>query len=216
MDPDHCRICPEARQCRKPFSHSSIKTTTVLELLHIDIWGPYKTKTYTNYNFFLTILNDFTRYTWVHFIRYKSKVFVVLENFITYAKTQFKKKVLRIRSDNALELTAVNIKQFYLKKVIVNQTSCVYNPKPNGVVERKHLHLLETVRALFLQSQLPENFWRDNVLCAAYLINRIPLRSLGNIAPYFKLYNTTHSLDHLQNFGCLCYVSTSHVKHSKF
>lgn len=33
-----CTICPLARQSRLPFSHSSIKSKAVLELLHIDVW----------------------------------------------------------------------------------------------------------------------------------------------------------------------------------
>lgn len=111
LDLVYCQICPEARKCRKPFSHSSIKTTTVLMLLHVDIWGPYRTKTYTNCNFLLTILDDFTRYTWVHLLRYKYEDSIVLEYFVTYVETQFKTKVLCIRSDNALEHTAGNIKK---------------------------------------------------------------------------------------------------------
>lgn len=83
-------------------------------------------------------------------------------------------------------------------------------------MERKHRHLLETARALFLQSQVPAKFWGDSILCATYLINRMPLSSIGNSSPYFKLYDSVPSLDNLRNFGCLCYVTTSKVHRSKF
>lgn len=211
-----CQICPAARQCRKSFPHSSIKTSAVLEMLHIDIWGPYKSKTYTHCNSFLTIVDDFSRYTWVHLLKAKSEVASVLECFVNYAEKQFKSKVLCIRSDNALELTEGTLKQFYLRKGIVNQTSCVHTPQQNGVVERKHRHLLETARALFLQSKLPDRYWGESILCATYLINRMPLSSLGNVTPYSILYREDPDYDILRTFGCLCYVSTLKVQRSKF
>lgn len=100
-----CQVCPAARQCRKSFPHSSIKTTSPLELLHVDVWGPYRTKTYTNCTSFLTIVDDYTRFTWVHLFQRKSDVAEILEKFVSFAEKQFKHKVLCIRSDNALELT---------------------------------------------------------------------------------------------------------------
>ncbi|XP_074374803.1 uncharacterized protein LOC141715227 [Apium graveolens] len=56
-----------------------------------------------------------------------------------------------VRSDNALELTEELLKQLYASKGIINQTICAYTPQQNGVVERKHGHLLETARSLHLQ-----------------------------------------------------------------
>jgi len=37
-----CLIYSKARQHRLPFPHSQIHTTHVFELVHIDLWGPYK------------------------------------------------------------------------------------------------------------------------------------------------------------------------------
>lgn len=54
------------------------------------------------------------------------------------------------------------------------------------------------------------------MICAAYLINRMPLQSLGNLTPYFKLYKSDSSLDHIRNFGCLCYIATVKSHRSKF
>ena len=82
-------------------------------------------------------------------------------------------------------------------KGIIHQTSCADTPQQNGVVERKHKHLLETARALSFQSKVPVTSWGDCVLCAAYLINRMPLSSLYNTTPYEKLHHFVPSLDHL-------------------
>ena len=58
-----CSICPIARQTRLAFSLSYIKSTSAFELLHVDIWGPYHTKTYSRHRMLLTIIDDFSRYT---------------------------------------------------------------------------------------------------------------------------------------------------------
>ena len=88
--------------------------------------------------------------------------------------TQFNKRIKSIRSDNAKELTQGGTLAFYLEKGILNQTSCVENPQQNGVIERKHTHLLEVARELFFQSKIPICFWGDCVLYATHLINRMP------------------------------------------
>lgn len=70
---DHyfCTVCPAARLTRQPFPISNIKTSRPLELIHLDVWGPYRHNTYTGCNGFLTIVDDYTRSTWVYLIKGK-------------------------------------------------------------------------------------------------------------------------------------------------
>lgn len=63
-----------------------------------------------------------------------------------------------------------------------------------GVVERKHRHLLDTTRALLFQSKVPDKFWGECILCACYLINRMPLVSINNVTPYSILYKEAPDL----------------------
>ena len=192
-----CQICPIARQIRSSFSHSTIKTTQPFELIHVDIWGPYTVPTYTKCNFFLTIVDDYSRHTWVHFLKYKSDDVSIMKNFVAYSSTQFQLKIKTVRCDNAKELTEGEILQYYFTQGIVLQKTCVDTPQQNGIVERKHRHLLETARALFFQSKLPISYWNECVLTATHLINRTPLKSINNISPYEKLYGKSPSLHHL-------------------
>ncbi|XP_074346408.1 uncharacterized protein LOC141685191 [Apium graveolens] len=107
-----CQICPKAKQTRNSFPISSIKSSAIFELLHVDVWGPYKVKNHNNCNQFVTIVDDYSRYTWVHLVRYKSEVPIVLSKFIAYAENQFCCKVLAIHSDNAKEFTEGFLKSF--------------------------------------------------------------------------------------------------------
>ena len=149
-------------------------------------------------------------------MKHKTDSVPILHNFLTYVQNQFGTNVHIIRTDNAKELCDGPITALYYKKGITHQTSCSDTPQQNGVVERKHKHLLETARALFFQANLPILYWGECILCATYIINRMPLSVLKNKSLYELLHNHTPNLDHLRAFGCLCFVSTSKVNRSKF
>ena len=90
FDSSHsCHICPLAKQTRQPFSRSSISTSKCFELLHCDIWGPHKTASLSGAHYFLTIVDDFSRFTWVFLMRHKHETQSALKTFFAYVATQF-------------------------------------------------------------------------------------------------------------------------------
>ena len=62
-----CNICHLARQTKLPFQSSEISTKKIFELIHIDTWGPYKTPSHDGYKYFLIIVDDYSRSTWLIF-----------------------------------------------------------------------------------------------------------------------------------------------------
>lgn len=207
---NNCSICPLAKQTRLPFPISSITTKIPFELLHCDVWGPHKVPSHSGARFFLTIVDDFTRCTWVFFMKQKSETPELLIKFIQFAKTQFNTSVKIIRTDNGTEFQP--LQNFLLNQGIELQNTCVYTPQQNGVVERKHRHILNVARSLFFQSHVPLKFWEECILTAVYLINRLPTPLLSNQSPYEKLYKKPPSLEHLRIFGCQCYATNVHPK----
>ncbi|XP_019234141.1 PREDICTED: uncharacterized protein LOC109214658 [Nicotiana attenuata] len=122
---------------------------------------------------------------------------------------QFNKKVKRVRSDNAWELgKGTQESRFFQEQGILHETSCVATPQQNGVVERKHRHLLEIARGLLFQSKVPLQYWGECVLTATFLINKFPSKVLKGKTPYAVLLGKEPTYEVLRSFGCLCYVST--------
>jgi len=98
-----CQICLRAKLHRQPFPVSSTQASKPFELLHVDIWGSYKCKTYDGFQYFLTIVDDCSRATWVHLLSQKSNAFPILRAFVTQMETQFNAVIKIIRSNNGLE-----------------------------------------------------------------------------------------------------------------
>ncbi|XP_019229990.1 PREDICTED: uncharacterized protein LOC109210960 [Nicotiana attenuata] len=133
----------------------------------------------------------------------------LLKSFLALVERQFLAKVKVIRSGNAYELgTGQEQRDFFFSQGIIHQTTCVGTPQQNGVVERKHRHLLETCRALMFQSHAPKRYWGESLLTATYLINRFSSQVLRNKSPYRVLFGKDPDCSYLKPFGCLCFNST--------
>ena len=99
---------------------------------------------------------------------------------------------------------------------IIHQTSTSYTPQQNGLVERKHRHILEVSRALYFQSGIGSSYWGECAKTAVHIINRIPSTVLKDISPFEALYKQKPDFNLLRSLGCLCFISSSFVSRHKF
>ncbi|KAM0022876.1 putative RNA-directed DNA polymerase [Helianthus debilis subsp. tardiflorus] len=95
-----CEVYHRSKQVRVPFPLSDHKSKELGDLIHLDLWGPYKVSSYEGYRYFLTIVDDFSRAVWCYMLKNKMEVFENLKFFYELVLTQFKKKVKVFRSDN--------------------------------------------------------------------------------------------------------------------
>ncbi|GJT04945.1 cysteine-rich receptor-like protein kinase 8 [Tanacetum coccineum] len=135
---------------------------------------------------------------------------------VQFVSTQFEKQVKVVRSNNALEFVKGQCGPYLSSQGIVHQTSCVDRPQQNGRVERKHMHILDTARALRFHSKLLLKFWGDCVTTATYLINMLPSSVIGNVTPYEVLLKKKPTYKHLRVFGCLALVCNPSRTADKF
>lgn len=211
---DFCDICLRAKQTRESFPLSINKTDDCFSLIHVDLWGAYRTPSTCGAVYFLTIVDDFSRAVWVYLLLEKREVERIVRNFCAMVDRQFKKKVKSVRSDNGAEFLC--LKSYFEAQGILHQTSCVATPQQNGRVERKHRHILNVARALRFQANLPVRYWGECVLTASYLINRTPSMIHGGKTPYELLYRSPPPFGVLRTFGCLCYAHRMDRSKDKF
>ncbi|CAA7040888.1 unnamed protein product [Microthlaspi erraticum] len=209
-----CEVCMRAKQTRDVFPISSNKTTACFELVHCDLWGPYRSPALCGSRYFLTIVDDFSRATWIYLIESKQEAPTSLKKFVALVERQFETKIKTIRSDNGSEF--ICLRDFFSTNGIIHETSCVGTPQQNGRVERKHRHILNVACALRFQANLPIPFWGQCALAAGYLINWTPSSVLLGKTPFEILYKRPPPLDHLRILGCLCFVHDQKTNGNKF
>ncbi|PWA89235.1 Cysteine-rich RLK (receptor-like protein kinase) 8 [Artemisia annua] len=210
----NCSVCPLAKNHASPFTLSTSHASFPFELIHVDVWGPYKSPTINKCKYFLTIVDDFSRATWTYLIPSKDHATSQIKAFCSYVSNHFNKTIKTIRSDNGLEFLNSSLITFLEHHGIKHQTTCPYTPQQNARVERKHKQLLEVARALRFQANFPIHFWGHCILTATYLINRLPSKPIHNKSPFECLYGEPPSLDHLRVVGCQTFAH-QHL-HDKF
>lgn len=123
-----CLVCPLTKQTRLSFLLSMTRTLNVFDLIHMDIWGPYRTPTHIGYRFFLTIIDDHSRMTWLFFMKFKNVVFEILRCFFTLVKNQFNSSIKRVRTDNRIKFFNKECRLLFESLGVVHESSCSHTP----------------------------------------------------------------------------------------
>lgn len=88
-----CIVCPLAKQTRLPFPNSMISTSFCFELIHLDVWGPYRIPSMSGARYFFIVVDDFSRSTWVFLMNTKIEVNYLIPHFFAMVKTQFNTEI---------------------------------------------------------------------------------------------------------------------------
>ncbi|MCO5612630.1 hypothetical protein L7F22_066899 [Adiantum nelumboides] len=208
MPPRHvCEGCVLGKMHRFAFSQDgSVRATRKLQLVHSDVCGPMRTPSVGNSLYFVTFIDDFSRFCWVYPLKAKSDVFAVFQHYVSMVENETGCKVQTLRTDRGGEYMSGAFKDFLGKKGIKHQCTMPYTPQQNGVAERKNRFLMEMARCMLKAKSLPHKLWMEAVACAAHVLNRCPTRALKTITPYESWYDRKPSVSYLRVFGCLAYA----------
>ena len=210
-----CNSCRLGKSKILPFPTHHSNVTQAFDMIHSDVWGIAPVISHAHYKYFVTFIDDYSRFTGVYFLRSKSEVFSAFKFFHAYVQTQFSSKIKILRSDNGGEYTSHLFQEFLQTNGILSQRSCPSTPQQNGVAERKNRHLLDVVRTLMLESMVPSRFWCEALSTAAHLINCLPSPSLNNDSPFLRLFGHPPTYSNLRTFGCVCYVHLPQQERTK-
>ncbi|KAK8956599.1 hypothetical protein KSP39_PZI000178 [Platanthera zijinensis] len=205
--PFKCDSCILGKQTRSSFSSHCTRSAAPFDLVHSDIWGPFKITSISGFRYFITFIDDHSRTTWLYLLRDRSELPRVFRAFVLETRTQFHRTIKALRTDNAREYTSHEFTALCSEFGILHQTSCAYTPQQNGVAERKNRHLLDVARSLMLQMHVPKPYWNFAVSTACFLINRLPSSILNYATPFSILFPSTPAFPLPPRvFGTLCYV----------
>jgi transposase InsO family protein len=114
-----------------------MSSTGPLELLHLDLFGPTTYRSIGGNTYYLVLVDDYSRYTWVFCLHDKAITCDIFKSFVRRVENEFELKLKKVRSDNCSELKNTNVEEFCDEKGIKHEFSTTYTLEQNGVVERK-------------------------------------------------------------------------------
>lgn len=210
-----CSCCIESKMTNQPYPKiTEHRTSSILNLVHTDICGPFRNVTPSGKKYFMTLIDDYSRYTATYLLNSKDEACQKIKEYVSLVKNRFKKNI--IRSDSGGEYLSNNLKNFFMEEGIEHQLSVPNCPQQNGVAERKNKYLVEMVRCMLSQAGLPEKYWGEAVITATYIQNRCPTRAnIESKTPYELWNGYAPNVSHMRTFGCAAYYYIPKQKRTK-
>ncbi|GJU52471.1 putative ribonuclease H-like domain-containing protein [Tanacetum coccineum] len=207
FEKDHlCSACQLGKS--KKYSHKPKSENTNMEVLytlHMDLCGPMRVQSINGKKYILVIVDDYSRFTWVKFLRSKDETPEFVINFLKQIQVGLNKTVRYIRTDNGTEFVNQVMSKYYEGVGIFHQKSVPRTPQQNGVVERRNRTLVEAARTMLIFSKAPMFLWAEVVATACYTQNRSLIHTRHNKPPYELVHDKKPDLTFLRVFGALCY-----------
>nr|GFA33166.1 hypothetical protein [Tanacetum cinerariifolium] len=145
--------------------------------------------------YILVIVDDFSRFTWVKFLRSKDEAPNFIIKFLKIIQVRLEVPVRRIRTDNGTEFTNQMLRDYYEEVGISHETSVARSPQQNGVIERRNRTLIKEALTMLIYAQAPLFLWAEVVATADNLGKLQPKADIGIFIGYaptkkaFRIYN---------------------------
>nr|GFC06837.1 integrase, catalytic region, zinc finger, CCHC-type, peptidase aspartic, catalytic [Tanacetum cinerariifolium] len=153
----------------------------------------------------LVIVDDYSRYTWVHFLRTKDENPEVIKNFLKKISVRLQAPVIIVRTENGTEFKNHVLKEYFDSVGITHETFAAKTPQQNGVVERINHTLVEADRTMLIFSHAPLFLWAEVITTACYTQNCSIIHQRFNRTPYELIQGRKLDISYLHVFEALCY-----------
>nr|GEX57300.1 putative ribonuclease H-like domain-containing protein [Tanacetum cinerariifolium] len=147
-----CQLGKSKKHTHKPKAENTIMK--VLHTLNMDLYVPMRVQSINGKKYILVIVDDYSRFTWVKFLRSKDETTELVTKFLTQIQVGLNKTVRFIRTDNGTEFFNIVLTEFYEKVDILHQKSIPRTLRQNGVVKRQNCTLVEAARTMLIFQML--------------------------------------------------------------
>ncbi|GJS57792.1 putative ribonuclease H-like domain-containing protein [Tanacetum coccineum] len=154
----------------------------VLNILHIDLCGPMRVQTINGKKCILVIVDDYSRFTGVMFLRSKDETPEFVIKILMQIQVGLNKTVRYIRTDNGTEFVNKDLIAYYESVDIFHQKTVLMTPQQNDA---------------------------EDVATACYTQNRSLIHTRHNKTPYELVHDKKPNLTFFRVFGALCYPTNN-------
>jgi transposase InsO family protein len=124
----------------------------------------------------MLIIDDYSRLTWVAFLKEKSEAFDKFKVFKALTKNQTGKRLKVVRSDRGGEFGSREFKEFCDKHGIKREYTIPRNPHQNGVVERHNRSVQQMARSMMNEKNISQTYWVESIHTTIHILNKSHLR----------------------------------------
>ncbi|HVX00707.1 MAG TPA: reverse transcriptase domain-containing protein, partial [Candidatus Babeliaceae bacterium] len=216
FDSSQCMGCMRGKAHRTAIPKvATHRATRPLEVIHSDICGPFNVPSHGGFKYFVTFIDDYSRYSWVKLIKTKDAALECFKEYHRWAERQTGHVLKTLRSDRGGEYLSKDFLSYLQQNGIARQLTTAYTPQQNGVSERMNRTLLESARSMLFHAHLDSSFWGEAILTASYLRNRSPSNAVQSITPYEGFWGRRPKVDNIRVFGCVAWVHVPDEKRTK-
>ena len=173
VDLQLCEPYLVGKACRKPFGMIK-RVSQPIKHVHSDICGPMNKKASHGASYFLTLIDDYSRYGYVYFLSHRHEALDFFKRFVAEVENKHEKGLKTFRTDHGREYLFDQFKEFCEEKGILRHLTIPRTLQQNGVAEMRNKNFLDMTRSMMVQANLPISFWGGALLTAAYILNRVP------------------------------------------
>ncbi|GJR40060.1 retrovirus-related pol polyprotein from transposon TNT 1-94 [Tanacetum coccineum] len=172
----------------------------------MDLCGPMRVESINGKKYVLVIVDDYSRYTWTHFLRSKDETPGVLIDFLTLVQRGLHAQVTTVRTDKGTKFLNKTLHAYFAKEGIRHETSTARTPEQNGIVERRNRTLVEVCSNNTAAAKVPLFFWAEAIATACFTQNRSLVIPRHEKTPYHIINARKPSVKFFHIFGSLCYI----------
>lgn len=111
-----------------------------------------------------------------------------------------------LRTDRGGEFTSMEFDKFCSLNGIKRQLTAAYTPQQNGVAERKNRTIMNMVRNMLSEKEIPKEFWPEAVNWSVYVQNRSPTIAVKDITPEEAWSGLKPAVHFFRIFRCITYA----------
>uniref|UniRef100_A0ABD2WA73 Integrase catalytic domain-containing protein n=1 Tax=Trichogramma kaykai TaxID=54128 RepID=A0ABD2WA73_9HYME len=210
-----CSTCAIAKMTREPFESRVRYAAKPLEVIHTNVCGPLRTTSKGGARWFVTFIDEHTRFCHVYLMKEKSQVTERFVEFKNMVEKQTGHSIKELQSDGGGEYDNRKLDNLCKDAGIKRRFTVPHTPQQNGLAERKNRTLVETASCLLTQSGLPKSFWAEAIMTANYIRNRCYTNTIG-CTPYEKWTGRKPDVSHMRPFGEKVYALDKTPTKGKF
>ncbi|GKB38509.1 retrovirus-related pol polyprotein from transposon TNT 1-94 [Tanacetum coccineum] len=183
---DHlCSECQMGKSKKESHPHNPEPSINKkLQMLHMDLCGSMRVDSINGKKYILVIVDDYSRFTWVKFLRTKDEAPEIIIKFLKQAQASLKATVRYLRTDNGTEFINQTLQNYIEYVGITHHTSTTRTPQQNGVVERCNRTVVEAAKIMLIFSRSLLFLWAEAVATSCYSQNRSLIHTHYNKTPY--------------------------------